>query len=97
MTDDELARLEAIARAADAGPWSVYYEDWTDEHGNEHLDALAVLDATHDRLSDSEANLEHIATFSPSTVLALLAEVRRLQERIYDDGMAELRAEQYRS
>jgi hypothetical protein len=103
MTDDELARLEAVARAANemTGAWgapSPLLETEADSHipitarnGDDVCDVLlSGLPAEYAMI-----NAAHIATFGPPTVLALLAEVRRLRTLLAEIGGEWYVAERY--
>lgn len=81
----DLDKLEATARAAAPGPW-----DWADDdryqaasqrifvlHGKWQLDIASVREWEQ----NDDANARHIAACDPTTVLALIAEIRRLRAR----------------
>jgi hypothetical protein len=83
MTDEELSKLEAVARKAQeevASPW--YRESGSigsvvlGKAPPEDLDRddLCVADCWSELMSD------HIAAFSPDVVLRLIAELRDLRE-----------------
>jgi hypothetical protein len=83
----DIPHLEQLAKAATPGPWDV-----DDEDGRAHIttaDGCAVAYPAefanirtmqrHGR-DNSLATAAHIAANSPSTTLALIAEIRRLRE-----------------
>lgn len=89
MADLNLDSLTAVAEAATPGPWFTH-----DEHGRDFTDEawsyIAVITQSGDEIAataypgdrdngDANANAAHIATFSPPTVLALIAEARDAQ------------------
>jgi hypothetical protein len=70
----DLDRLEAIAKAATPGPWR---NAGHDGHGGMRVESIQWQIGYVSRAGGKqEANAEHIATFSPSRVLALLAVAR---------------------
>ena len=87
MTELDLDRLEAVAKAATPGPWSVWRHD----------------DARLRFVSDGKENLAdevepkdaaHIAAFDPPTVLALIAAARdneehRARSMLLDEAQAD--------
>ncbi len=81
LTPEALDRLDTRARAATPGPW---------EHGRDYLLTLPVWRLGSTTANDdvcalgrswtnSKANADYIAAADPATILALIAEVRRLQ------------------
>jgi hypothetical protein len=96
MTPLDLPALEATARAATPGPWDV--DDDGDRSSIETSDGFAVASmAEHKSMhtirahgrSDSIEDARHIAAFSPSVALALLAQLRAAQaetELLRTDG-----------
>jgi hypothetical protein len=82
MTDDELARLEAVARAATQDDWDFNYYSMVD--CSKFVDSdeyICTVPPTSGDTATGEhlANAIHIAAFDPPTVLALLAELRELR------------------
>lgn len=83
----DLSALEATARAATPGPWTVASEDiWTGEDGAFGI-PLYRTDRGQDRswgeqLSDAQrdANAAHIAAFDPPTALELIALAKRAEK-----------------
>ena len=79
MTPEQLDALEAVAKAATPGPWSgdradapaASWEVWGHD-GSDYENFIADC-------RTGGANAAHIATFDPPQVLALIAEIRRLQ------------------
>ena len=97
MPDLDLTKLREIAEAATPGPWGVYDANegmspprpyWSvannEFHNPTNLDALAI-DISVDY--GDKADADHIATFDPPTVLALIDEVERLRAQV--DAVAE--------
>jgi hypothetical protein len=77
----DLDRLEAIAKAATPGPWR---NAGHDGHGGMCVETLEWQIGYVSRAGGKQdANAEHIATFSPSRVLALLA-VARAAHKVAD-------------
>jgi hypothetical protein len=84
----DLERLEALARAATPGPWEVVgssVTNWRDGSCDMEWLPNGSSDAYN---ANSEADAEYIAAASPDTVLAHIAEIRRLQ-RVSDLERAE--------
>jgi hypothetical protein len=82
-TDDELARLEAVARAATPGPWEHVVGSDGDFVEGADGGAVATFAYCYPECAiglDAD-NAAHIATFDPPTVLALLVELRDLRTR----------------
>lgn len=72
MTKEQLDHLEAVAKAATPGPWTVA----------EDLEGYVYAgDGETVAMDEREgvADVEHIATFDPPTALALIARVRELE------------------
>lgn len=72
MTDAELDDLEAKAKAATQGPW--------------HRSGDSVIQTAHVTrdvwfIPKAESDVDYIAAANPATVLALIAEVRQLQDK----------------
>ena len=95
MSDLDLTELREIAEAATPGPWGVYDANegmspprpyWSvanDEfHNPTNYDALAIIDISVNY--GVKADADHIATFDPPTVLALVDEVERLRAGIIE-------------
>jgi hypothetical protein len=79
----DLDRLEAIAKAASPGPWR---NAGYDGHGGMRVESIQWQIGYVSRAGGKqEANAEHIATFSPERVLALLA-VARAAKRMFEFG-----------
>lgn len=79
ITPAQLDEIEAAARAATDGPWSVVRDDEIDSPEGPLLAGLLVGDCgvvrwTHDAI--------HIAAFDPPTALALIAEVREWRAKV---------------
>lgn len=100
MNEEEIARLEELARAATPGPWTAgsYSASDYDSPGGvcirtiakyrlpwwhpDHAAAPMTLAMTTDfsfAQEQQEADAEFMAALSPSVVLRLLAELRRLR------------------
>lgn len=72
--------LEATAKAATPGPWSINWE--TDEYhaGMPDKWALSINGPEASDFADlAAADAEHMATFDPPTVLALIAKLREAE------------------
>ena len=76
MTND-LDALEAVAKAATQGEWSVLGIGPAVLGVVSDFGALAYIDGSND-----EANATYIATFCPTRILALTAEIRGLREAL---------------
>ena len=81
VTPDDLDRLERDARAATPGPWEA--------DGNDVLTTVAevpevIVASTGGPFAHDTKTARHIANCDPQTVLALVAEVRRLREENED-------------
>lgn len=81
MTESlDLDALGAVARAATPGPWT-----WT-SHQTVDVDEWAVFDEREWALASNRdgwsPDAAHIATFNPSTVLALIGRVREAEATI---------------
>ena len=74
----DLDNLEAVARAAPDGNW-ISIED----HDHSWWCSVWVGDDTIAGMANRQT-ADHIATCDPPTVLALIAEIRRLREAITD-------------
>lgn len=88
MDITDLTRMKAVAEAATPGPWRFGVMSF--DHPFVYAAGLAVA---HPHLDDDEPAraagiADHIATFDPPTVLALIAEVQRARA----EGAAEVRA-----
>ena len=76
----KLDDLEATAKAATPGPWSINWE--TDEYhaGMPDKWALSINGPEASDFADlAAADAEHMATFDPPTVLALIAKLREAE------------------
>lgn len=73
----DLDAIERVARAATPGPWRWDHEDMT-LSGSGGL--VACGDGERIHIDDEDA--EHIAQCSPDVVLALVARIRELEERL---------------
>jgi hypothetical protein len=75
LSPSHLSQLEAVARAATPGPWSVR------EESHETLMTAAVVNVNGMYVAESacQPDDEFIAAFSPSTALALLERIRELE------------------
>jgi|GEM_PF-1300580 hypothetical protein len=92
MTSLDLDALEAVAKAAQQGPWSADLDRhcetrgiWDDRPGEEMIIGSYVAADGYDSVAwqyGSDENLTHIATFDPPTVLALIAELRAARAAI---------------
>ena len=76
MSDLDLDRMEAVAREATPGPWTYIptilgVPNMTVLAGDAHEGYVAI---------GQFRNGEHIATFDPPTVLALIEKARRAEE-----------------
>lgn len=86
MTPDRLAELRQIAEAATPGPWEAWqnpeYAGWwvqrRDRDAGESVPRWRVRVLGH----NPKANAEHIASFDPPTVLAMLDEIERLRQTV---------------
>ncbi len=80
----DLDALEAIARAVDTrGPWETRCEGPGEPTWVCH-DSEAVLFLGFDTIAEFDANdAEHIATFDPPTVLALITRVREAEREMH--------------
>lgn len=76
ITPAQLDEIEAVAKEATPGPWEVI-------GGGEYVTPIGVMVAPDDG-GVSPEDATHIATFDPSTTLALVAEVRELRARLSD-------------
>lgn len=91
ITEELLAVLESLARAATPGPW------WIDSHGHEMVsEAIQLVFRADDRMGPATrhaetGNLSHwpndwdasfIAAANPATILALVEHIRSLTERL---------------
>lgn len=86
MSDLDLTKLREIAEAATPGPWEYGMTTFGDpREGATHAcvrvenadwrDFLAVVEGS----TEADLNMTHIATFDPTTVLALLDEIEELR------------------
>lgn len=88
MTQDELDRLEALAKAATPGPWYQVYEgssDWTVYGPDDDVKSVANLHRWHQVECPDAAFI----VAARDAVPALVAEVRRLRalvEAAYREG-----------
>jgi hypothetical protein len=87
LTPAELDRMEAVAKAAMAGPWQNGIDDFqgvvaphNDGLGN--VVCLPPLKRMCSSLEAWDANAAHIATFDPPTVLAMIAQLRAQQSAL---------------
>ena len=79
-----LDALEAVARAATPGPWTINWE--TDEYhaGMPDKWALSINGPEASDFADlAAADAEHMATFDPPTVLALIAKLREAEAEMH--------------
>jgi hypothetical protein len=83
MTID-LDRLEELAKSATPGPWVAEVDDWNcsvilddDQPGTAY-----IAERLTQGKSEGEADAEFIAALDPTTILALITEVRRLRETV---------------
>ena len=87
MTEQvDLDALEALAKAATPGPWTHYETMQADNHvtaGGGILTGTHVCGPTYEK-----KNAAFIATADPSTVLALIAELRQERERANENADA---------
>lgn len=83
MTNDDLARIEALAKAATAGEWS---KDWLYgalRHINRNVDMDAFFDGDpYTTAHPEKTDAEYIAAMHPQQALALIEEVRRLRKAL---------------
>ncbi len=82
MTDLDLTKLREIAVAATDGPWNLHTlrtDETHDIRGSIDDEANIVIYAECE-----DADADHIATFDPPTVLALVDEVERLRAGIIE-------------
>ena len=76
-----LDALEAVARAATPGPWSINWESDEYHAGMPDKWALSINGPEASDFADlAAADAEHMATFDPPTVLALIAGLRSVRE-----------------
>jgi len=73
LTDEKLAELEAMAKAATPGPWS-FRERAAEDYMVGSIDYEWIAHVWH-----HEGDAAFIAATDPDTVLSLIAEVRRLR------------------
>ncbi len=84
-TPEALDQLEGLARAATPGPWEYGEDNLLVRRTTLPVWRLGSTTASDDICAigrawpNSEANADYIAAAQPATVLALIAEVRRLQ------------------
>jgi hypothetical protein len=98
VTDLNLTELREIAVAATDGPWNLHTlrtDETHDIRGSIDDEANIVIYAECE-----DADADHIATFDPPTVLALIDEVERLRavvdevaERAWDHAVGSMRYE----
>ena len=82
MTDLDLTELREIAESATDGPWNLHTlrtDETHDIRGSIDDEANIVIYAECE-----DADADHIATFDPPTVLALIDEVERLRAGIIE-------------
>lgn len=80
MTSDRLEELRRIAEAATPGPWAVNPFKATVDEMPSMLPICGLLWPTDQRTEEQTlANATHIATFDPTTVIAILDEIERLR------------------
>lgn len=93
ITDELLAELDEKAKVATPGPWEVAAQTVyaLNDDGFNRFSAL-VQDA-RTSVIELYANATHIAAANPSTLLALIAHIRSLEERL---EKAEKDAQRYR-
>lgn len=91
MTDDELDAIEARANAAVAGPWRSSRDEMTQAFGQHRYAVLAFADEPARKLAfiidgfTGSPEMGQTAAFiahAREDVPALIAEVRRLRERV---------------
>src|SRR5690606_14220472 len=73
LSEDRLAELEAMAKAATPGPWS-FRERAAEDYMVGSIDYELIAHVWH-----HEGDAAFIAATDPDTVLSLIAEVRRLR------------------
>ncbi|MCU9528757.1 ead/Ea22-like family protein [Pseudomonas mosselii] len=90
MTIDK-QKLKALAEAATQGDWNLHerrlgavvyggpIQHWVNGSGQSQIAMMTGADWMRD--GESEANAEFIAAANPATVLALLAEIERLERK----------------
>ncbi len=91
MVSIDLDALEATARAATPGPWLIGNSEM---YGPSAItrDAEGLPQVQDQWVCDADAghpNAEHIATFDPPTVLALIARLREAEAVIAEIGSLE--------
>lgn len=98
MTSDRLEELRRIAEAATPGPWAVNPFRATVDEMPSMLPICGLLWPTDQRTEEQTlANATHIATFDPTTVIAILDEIerlRRLQQKVQSAAVLAVAAEQ---
>lgn len=89
MIDDELNKLEAIAKAGTPGEWQWDPDDRSfgslqDERSHYVTVAFARLDVNAENIiiDVDDTDAAHIAAFSPDVVLRLIARIRELEAKI---------------
>lgn len=81
MTPDRLRELRRIAEAATPGPWAVNPFRATVDEMPSMLPICGLLWPTEERTEEQTfANAKYIAEFNPTTALAILDEIERLQK-----------------
>ena len=86
MTPQDLDRLDELASKATPGPWGVYRITYEHQPGHLVIGSPDPRDLKHD-IYPTGHDAAFIAAADPSTVRALIAEVRRLRrgvEKIQD-------------
>jgi hypothetical protein len=93
VTDDELSKLEAIARAATAGQWQWDPDDRSfgslqDERSHYVTVAFARLDVNAENIiiDVDDTDAAHVAAFSPDVALRLIARLREYERRHPDSA-----------
>ena len=82
LTPKRLQELRRIAEAATPGPWWVDGWEVRTKDGDRFIASIApAFRGDHPDAScwELDANIRHIATFNPPTVLAMLDEIERLR------------------
>ncbi len=77
LTAEELERLETLAKAATPGPWKVRKSLHGNKYKTVQFDKGPQETSMYTTSELEPADARHIATFSPSTILELIALARR--------------------
>jgi hypothetical protein len=84
ITPEMLDELKFKSRAATPGPWKLYKQSSEDRGNSYGVKVPAPVHWIVPPLNIPCENAAHIAAANPAVILALLAEIERLNQR-YDD------------